>query len=75
MKRSLTTPRGELIIDNFAGGGGASTGIELALSRSPSVCPPMAAALVRANVPELAAKHSKLGHRGPKQLELRGGVK
>lgn len=28
---------GELIIDNFAGGGGASTGIELALGRSPDV--------------------------------------
>jgi DNA (cytosine-5)-methyltransferase 1 len=27
----------ELIIDNFAGGGGASTGIELALGRSPDV--------------------------------------
>ena len=26
-----------LIIDNFAGGGGASTGIELALGRSPDV--------------------------------------
>ncbi|WP_406870476.1 hypothetical protein ABEB22_12700 [Thioclava sp. 'Guangxiensis'] len=26
-----------MIIDNFAGGGGASTGIELALGRSPSV--------------------------------------
>jgi len=28
---------GKLIIDNFAGGGGASTGIELALGRSPDV--------------------------------------
>jgi len=27
----------ELIVDNFAGGGGASTGIELALSRSPDI--------------------------------------
>jgi DNA (cytosine-5)-methyltransferase 1 len=28
---------GELIIDNFAGGGGASTGIEMALGRSPDL--------------------------------------
>lgn len=36
----------EIIVDNFAGGGSASTGIELA------VCPPMATALGRANLPE-----------------------
>lgn len=35
----------ELIVDNFAGGGGASCGN--------SVSPPLAAALARANVPEL----------------------
>lgn len=35
-----------LVIDNFAGGGGASTGIELGLGR------PVAAALVRANLVE-----------------------
>ena len=50
-----------LIVDNFAGGGGASTGIEMALGRplpkaaqvrmvGNSVCPPIAAAIVRANV-------------------------
>lgn len=33
--RDLVAPRRELIIDNFAGGGGASTGIELALGVSP----------------------------------------
>jgi len=54
-----------LIIDGFAGGGGASTGIEAALGRGAdgkrltkaeqirmvgnSVCPPLAEALVRAN--------------------------
>src|SRR5712664_2360399 len=27
----------ELIVDSFAGGGGASTGIEIALSRSPDI--------------------------------------
>lgn len=58
----------ELIIDNFAGGGGASTGIDASGARIPltktaqvrmcgnSVCPPLAAALVRANVPELAVR-------------------
>jgi len=47
---------GELIVDSFAGGGGASLGMELALGRSPdiamcgnSVCPPLAAAIVAAN--------------------------
>ena len=94
------TMNGEIIVDNFAGGGGASSGIELALGRiviadiglrmlSPrelynamgfppdyiidrdylgrpypkneqvarcgnAVCPPMAAAVVRANFPEYA---------------------
>lgn len=76
----------EIIVDNFAGGGGASTGIELATGRRVAiainhdpdairmhrtnhpytehlqasvwdvdpvaVCPPMATALVRANLPE-----------------------
>ena len=37
----------EIIVDNFAGGGGASTGIELA-----AVCPPLAEAMVKANFPE-----------------------
>lgn len=36
----------EIIVDNFAGGGGASTGIELAAGR------PVAEALIRANLPE-----------------------
>jgi site-specific DNA-cytosine methylase len=66
----------ELIVDSFAGGGGASLGIEMALGRSPdigpptpehpagrpltktaqirmcgnSVCPPVAAAIIRANL-------------------------
>ncbi len=29
--------KGEIIVDNFAGGGGASTGIEMALGRSPDI--------------------------------------
>lgn len=56
--------RHELIVDNFAGGGGASTGIEAAFGRpvdiavnhdgeaiaiGNSVCPPVAEALVKAN--------------------------
>lgn len=46
---------GELIVDSFAGGGGASTGIELALGRSPDVAinhNPVALALHRANHPQ-----------------------
>ena len=38
----------EMIVDLFAGGGGASTGIEMALG-------PVAAAIVRANASDLAA--------------------
>lgn len=45
-----------LIVDNFAGGGGASTGIETAqvAKCGNSVCPPLAEALVRANAPSCA---------------------
>ena len=69
----------ELIVDNFAGGGGASTGIEMAIGRSVdiainhdhdadgnpypkskqvarcgnAVTPPVPAALVRVNLPEM----------------------
>lgn len=54
----------ELIIDNFAGGGGASVGIERHIGKKYSeakqiarlgnaVCPPVATALIRANCPEL----------------------
>jgi DNA (cytosine-5)-methyltransferase 1 len=45
----------ELIVDNFAGGGGASTGIELALGRSPDLCwnhDPEAVAMHQANHPQ-----------------------
>ena len=45
----------ELIIDSFAGGGGASTGIELALGRSPDIAinhDAEALALHRMNHPE-----------------------
>lgn len=71
----------EIIVDNFAGGGGASTGMELATGRpvaiaiidrdylgneygktkqvarcGNAVCPPMAMALVRANLPEWCSR-------------------
>ena len=45
----------ELIVDNFAGGGGASTGIELATGRSVDIAinhDPAAIAMHRANHPE-----------------------
>ena len=47
-----------LIVDNFAGGGGASTGIEMAIGRSVDVAinhDPAAIAMHRANHP--ATKH------------------
>lgn len=45
----------ELVIDNFAGGGGASTGIKLAIGRSPDIAinhAPAAIAMHMANHPE-----------------------
>jgi DNA (cytosine-5)-methyltransferase 1 len=45
----------ELIVDNFAGGGGASTGIALALGRSVDIAinhDPVAIAMHRANHPD-----------------------
>lgn len=44
----------EIVVDNFAGGGGASTGIEMAIGRSVDIAISHdPAALVRANLPEL----------------------
>ena len=42
----------EIVVDNFAGGGGASTGIEIAIGRSVDINHDPAA-LVKANLPEL----------------------
>ena len=45
----------ELFVDNFAGGGGASTGIEMAIGRSVDIAvnhDPDAIAMHRANLPE-----------------------
>jgi DNA (cytosine-5)-methyltransferase 1 len=36
-EQKLARPTRELIVDSFAGGGGASTGIEMALGRSPDI--------------------------------------
>lgn len=50
----MRSPVGEIIIDSFAGGGGASTGIEMALGRSPDVAinhDPEAVAMHTANHP------------------------
>jgi hypothetical protein len=46
---SYLSQRGGLVVDLFAGGGGASTGLEAAL------CPEVAEAVVRANVTGRAA--------------------
>lgn len=46
----------ELIVDNFAGGGGASTGIEMAVGRSVDIAinhDPDAIKMHRANLPEM----------------------
>jgi DNA (cytosine-5)-methyltransferase 1 len=54
-KQLLLDVHGELIIDNFAGGGGASTGIELALGRRVDIAinhDPEAVAMHTANHPE-----------------------
>lgn len=48
-------PSSELIVDNFAGGGGASLGIEMALGRSPDIAinhDPEAVAMHQANHPD-----------------------
>lgn len=50
--RLMRIPADELIVDNFAGGGGASRGIELALGRSPDIAvnhDPEAVAMHQAN--------------------------
>lgn len=51
----MLTLRDELITDSFAGGGGASTGIEMALGRSPDIAvnhDPEAVAMHRMNHPD-----------------------
>lgn len=46
----------EIVMDNFAGGGGASAGIEIAIGRSVDIAinhDPAAIAMHRTNLPEL----------------------
>lgn len=53
--KGFTLSPDELIVDNFAGGGGASTGIMLATGRAPNIAinhDPEALAMYRANHPE-----------------------
>lgn len=55
MKQLRLDIAGELVIDNFAGGGGASTGIEMALGRRVDIAinhDPQAVAMHQANHPE-----------------------
>jgi DNA (cytosine-5)-methyltransferase 1 len=54
-KRQATLADMEIVVDNFAGGGGASTGIALAISRSVDIAinhDPAAIAMHKANHPE-----------------------
>lgn len=64
---SALPPR-KLIIDSFAGGGGASTGIEMALGRSPDIAinhNPAALALHAANHPETLHLSENIYHVNP----------
>lgn len=70
-------PTDEMIIDSFAGGGGASTGIELALGRSPDVAinhDAEALALHRANHPETLHLNSNIYHVDPLDVTKRRKV-
>lgn len=61
-------PSRKLIIDSFAGGGGASTGIEMALGRSPDIAinhNPAALALHAANHPETLHLSENIYHVNP----------
>lgn len=61
----------ELIIDSFAGGGGASTGIELALGRSPDYAinhDAQAIAMHRANHPDTVHLDNNIYHIDPKDV-------
>ncbi len=54
MNAPFNTPMGELVIDSFAGGGGASEGIRAALGRDPDIAvnhDPLALAMHRINHP------------------------
>ena len=62
----------EIIIDNFAGGGGASTGIELAIGRRVDVAinhDPLAIAMHRANHPETEHHCESVWDIDPRQVK------
>lgn len=68
-REAATLPR--MIIDSFAGGGGASTGIELALGRSPDVAinhSAAALALHAANHPETLHLDSNIWDVNPREI-------
>lgn len=65
------SPARELIIDSFAGGGGASTGIEMALGRSPDIAinhSEAALALHAANHPETVHLDSNIWDVSPTEV-------
>ncbi len=65
-------PPEEIIVDSFAGGGGASTGIEIALGRSPNVAinhDDMALAMHRANHPATAHLSNNIWKVDPDDVE------
>jgi DNA (cytosine-5)-methyltransferase 1 len=73
--RAPSAPRHELIVDSFAGGGGASTGIEMALGRSPDFAinhDPEALALHAANHPHTVHLSKNVWHVDP--LEIVNGA-
>lgn len=70
MTTALPTSR-EIIVDCFAGGGGASTGIEMALGRSPDVAlnhDPIALAIHEANHPETLHVCQDIWQASPREL-------
>jgi len=65
-----------IIVDSFAGGGGASTGIEMALGRSPDVAinhDPEAVALHAMNHPDTVHLNSNIWHVDPDDIVRRHG--
>ena len=66
----------EIFVDNFAGGGGASTGIELATGRSVDIAinhDPAAIAMHRANHPETEHYCESVWDVDPREV-TRGGL-
>lgn len=69
--------RNEIILDSFAGGGGASTGIEMALGRSPDVAinhDPEAVAMHTANHPSTEHFCQSIWKVDPSEVAKRGPI-